>query len=148
MRVFYCFATQHKLTQVDFKSSVMCQIYNFLQLASFLLFGYPSQVHTQVLVLQTCVDLHQLVSPFGHLAYVFILLSCSKSKHFPFTDSRFYRTDGGMQIMSSNLSENFSIFSLFFCCRAFSSFSKLCTSCNSVEISAAASEPREATSLL
>ena len=28
-------------------------------------FGHPSQVHTQVLVLQTCTDLHRLASPFG-----------------------------------------------------------------------------------
>ena len=28
------------------------------------LFGHPSQVRTQVLVLQTCVDLRQLASPF------------------------------------------------------------------------------------
>ena len=37
----------------------MREIYGFLRLASQLanLFGHPSQVHTQVLVLQTCVDL-------------------------------------------------------------------------------------------
>ena len=28
-------------------------------------FGHPSQVRTQVLVLQTCVDLRRLASPFG-----------------------------------------------------------------------------------
>ena len=28
-------------------------------------FGHLSQVRTQVLVLQTCVDFHQLASPFG-----------------------------------------------------------------------------------
>ena len=43
------------------------EIYGFLQLASWLanLFGRPSQVRTQVLVSQTCIDLHWLVSPFG-----------------------------------------------------------------------------------
>ena len=34
-----------------------------IQLAN--LFGHPLQVHTQVLVLQTCVDLRRLASPFG-----------------------------------------------------------------------------------
>ena len=29
------------------------------------LFGHPSQAHAQVLVLQTCVDLRRLASPFG-----------------------------------------------------------------------------------
>ena len=41
----------------------MREIYGFLRLASRLAnpFGHPSQV----LVLQTCVDLRQLASPFG-----------------------------------------------------------------------------------
>ena len=45
----------------------MHEIYGFLRLASRLAnpFGHPSQVRTQVLVLQTCVDLHRLASPFG-----------------------------------------------------------------------------------
>ena len=37
--------------------------YVFLRLAN--PFGHPSQVRTQVLVLQTCVDLRRLASPFG-----------------------------------------------------------------------------------
>ena len=39
----------------------------FLRLASRLAnpFGHPSQVRTQVLVLQTCVDLRRLASSFG-----------------------------------------------------------------------------------
>ena len=41
----------------------MREIYGFLRLAN--PFGHPSQVRTQVLVLQTCVDLRRLVSPFG-----------------------------------------------------------------------------------
>ena len=48
----------------------MCGIYDFCdlrELASRLanLFGHPSQVRTQVLVLQTCGDLHWLAIPFG-----------------------------------------------------------------------------------
>ena len=45
----------------------MREIYGFLRLVSRLAnpFGHPSQVHTQVLVLQTCVDLRRLASPFG-----------------------------------------------------------------------------------
>ena len=45
----------------------MREIYGFLQVVSRLAnqFGDPSQVRTQVLVLQTYVDLHQLVSQFG-----------------------------------------------------------------------------------
>ena len=45
----------------------MREIYGLLRLASRLAnpFGHPSQVRTQVLVLQTCVDLRQLASPFG-----------------------------------------------------------------------------------
>ena len=45
----------------------MREIYGFLRLASRLAnpFGHLSQVRTQVLVLQTCVDLRQLASPFG-----------------------------------------------------------------------------------
>ena len=39
------------------------EIYGFLRLAN--PFGHPSQVRTQVLVLQTCVDLRRLASPFG-----------------------------------------------------------------------------------
>ena len=42
----------------------MREIYGFLRLAN--PFGHPSQVRgTQVLVLQTCVDLRRLTSPFG-----------------------------------------------------------------------------------
>ena len=41
----------------------MREIYVFLRLAN--PFGHPSQVRTQVLVLQTCVDLRRLASPFG-----------------------------------------------------------------------------------
>ena len=45
----------------------MHEIYGFLRLASRLAnpFDHPSQVRTQVLVLQTCVDLRRLASPFG-----------------------------------------------------------------------------------
>ena len=45
----------------------MREIYGFLRLASRLAnpFGHPSQVRTHVLVLQTCVDLRRLASPFG-----------------------------------------------------------------------------------
>ena len=45
----------------------MREMYGFLRLASRLAnpFGHPSQVHTQVLLLQTCVELRQLASPFG-----------------------------------------------------------------------------------
>ena len=45
----------------------MREIYGFLRFASRLAnpFGHPSQVRTQVLVLQTCVDLRRLASPFG-----------------------------------------------------------------------------------
>ena len=45
----------------------MREIYGFLRLARRLanLFGHHSQVRTQVLVLQTCVDLRRLASPFG-----------------------------------------------------------------------------------
>ena len=45
----------------------MREIYGFLRLASRLAnpFGHPSQVRTQVLVLQTYVDLRRLASPFG-----------------------------------------------------------------------------------
>ena len=45
----------------------MCEIYGFLWLASWLVnpLGHPSQVHTQVLVLQTCMGLHGLASLFG-----------------------------------------------------------------------------------
>ena len=45
----------------------MREIYGFLGLVSGLvnLFGDPSQVCTQALVLQTCVDLFRLASPFG-----------------------------------------------------------------------------------
>ena len=45
----------------------MREIYGFWQLASRLAnpFGHPSQVRTQVPVLQTCVDLRRLASPFG-----------------------------------------------------------------------------------
>ena len=45
----------------------MRESYDFLRLASRLAnpFGHPSQVRTQVLVLQTCVDLRRLASPFG-----------------------------------------------------------------------------------
>ena len=49
----------------------MCEIYSFLQLAN--PFGHPSQVRTQVLVLQTCVDLHRLASPFVQGVRGFIL---------------------------------------------------------------------------
>ena len=50
----------------------MRKIYSFLRLASRLAnpFGHPSQVRTQVLVLQTCVDLRRLASPFGHPSQV------------------------------------------------------------------------------
>ena len=49
----------------------MREMYGFLRLASQLAsrlanpFGHPSQVCMQVLVLQTCVDLRRLASPFG-----------------------------------------------------------------------------------
>ena len=45
----------------------MREIYGFLRFASRPVnpFGHPSQVRTQVLVLQTCVDLRRLASPFG-----------------------------------------------------------------------------------
>ena len=45
----------------------MREIYGFLRLASRLAnpFGHPSQVRTQVLVLETCVDLRRFASPFG-----------------------------------------------------------------------------------
>ena len=45
----------------------MREIYGFLRLASQLAnpFGHTSQVHTQGLVLQTCVYLRRLASPFG-----------------------------------------------------------------------------------
>ena len=45
----------------------MREIYGFLRLASRLAnpFGHPSQVRTQVLVFQTCVDLRRLASSFG-----------------------------------------------------------------------------------
>ena len=45
----------------------MREIYIFFRLASRLAnpFGHPLQVCTQVLVLQTCVDLCRLASPFG-----------------------------------------------------------------------------------
>ena len=41
----------------------MREIYGSLRLAN--PFGHPSQVRTQVLLLQTCVDLRRLASPFG-----------------------------------------------------------------------------------
>ena len=50
-------ASRHKLI-----ASNLCEIYGFLRLAN--PFGHPSQVRTQVLVLQTCVDLRRLASPF------------------------------------------------------------------------------------
>ena len=45
----------------------MREIYGFFRLASRLAnpFGHPSQVCTQVLVFQTCVDLRRLASPLG-----------------------------------------------------------------------------------
>ena len=45
----------------------MREFYGFLRLANQLVnpFGHPSQVRTQVLVLQTCVDLRRLASLFG-----------------------------------------------------------------------------------
>ena len=45
----------------------MRKIYGFFRLASRLAnpFGHPSQVPMQVLVLQTCIDLRRLASPFG-----------------------------------------------------------------------------------
>ena len=45
----------------------MREVYGFLRLASRLAnpFDHPSQVRTQVLLLQTCVDLRRLASPFG-----------------------------------------------------------------------------------
>ena len=53
----------------------MREMYGFLRLASQLAsrlanpFGHPSQVCMQVLVLQTCVDLRRLASPFGQRLY-------------------------------------------------------------------------------
>ena len=48
----------------------------FFRLASRLAnpFGHPSQVRTQVLVLQTCVDLRRLASPFGQGFYLKIIM--------------------------------------------------------------------------
>ena len=45
----------------------MREIYSFLRFAGRLAnpFGHPSHVRTQVLVQQTCVNLHRLASPFG-----------------------------------------------------------------------------------
>ena len=71
--------TMYSATQVDTSwSEVICsyenaltndmrEIYGFLRLASRLAnpFGHPSQARTQVLVLQTCVDLRRLASWFG-----------------------------------------------------------------------------------
>ena len=65
--VFHRLAAQRKPTQADRKSVYTREIYYFLQLASRLAnsFGRPSEVRTQVLVLQTCVDLRRLASPFA-----------------------------------------------------------------------------------
>ena len=67
-QVFHRLATKRKSTQVDRKSTVYdwnlrlfatCELELELELANRLanLFGHPSQVRTQVLVLKTCVDL-------------------------------------------------------------------------------------------
>ena len=47
----------------------MHEMYGFLRAASWLVdpFGHSLQVCTQVLVLQTCIDLHRLVSLFGQV---------------------------------------------------------------------------------
>ena len=49
------------------RGSLLNRIYGFLRLASRLAnpFCHPWQVRTQVLVLQACVDLRRLPSPFG-----------------------------------------------------------------------------------
>ena len=44
---------------------VKCAAFCDLRVALRIQFGHPSQVRAQVLVLQTCVDLRQLASPFG-----------------------------------------------------------------------------------
>ena len=77
MQVFYRLATQCKSTQVDCKlTNDMREIYGFLRLVSRLAnpFGHPSQVRTQVLVLQTCVDLRV------HLARALVPQSCHSLK--------------------------------------------------------------------
>ena len=58
-------------------------IYGFLRLANRLAnpFGHPSQVHTQVLVFQICVDLRRLASPFGQ--GVVVLLFCRRCRRRP-----------------------------------------------------------------
>ena len=61
----------------------MRDIYGFLQLVSRLAnrpFGHPSQVRTQVLVLQTCVHLRQLASPFGQGLKQSELVECKQRK--------------------------------------------------------------------
>ena len=61
----------------------MRDIYGFLQLVSRLAnrpFGHPSQVRTQVLVLQTCVYLRQLASPFGQGLKQSELVECKQRK--------------------------------------------------------------------
>ena len=57
----------------------MREIYGFLRLAN--PFGHPSQVRTQALVLQTCVDLRRLASPFGQgLSLLFTIFRDEKKK--------------------------------------------------------------------
>ena len=90
MQVFHRLAIQYKSTQVDGKSSVCIQFmvfYNLRELASQLvnLIGLPSQVCTQVLVLQTCIDLRVhlvrdlwCVTQFTNKLMMLFFLICSQ----------------------------------------------------------------------
>ena len=84
-------ASRHKLIASIFSyknalTNDMRQMYGFLRLASRLAnpFGHPSQVRTQVLLLQTCVDLRRLASPFGQgfIYFIYINLHCRRSLSF------------------------------------------------------------------
>ena len=65
-QVFHRLATQHKSTQFDRMSTVYARLVTP--------FGHPSQVRTQVLVLQTCVDSRVRASSLGTIPSIPILV--------------------------------------------------------------------------